>query len=160
MKTRYLFPAKYKVLGWFLLGLGLVLGVVLMVNDFDYPDISMQVFPIIGEKASVFTQNERLTWSENNIADELASICIIIGGLLVAFSRAKEEDEYHSKIRVESLIWAVYVNYGILLLSILFVYDMPFFSVLIYNMFTILLFFIVRFHYMLYKMKKQLSDEE
>ncbi len=160
MKTRYLFSYKYKTMGWVLLLLGLILGIVLVLNEFETPDWAMNVFPLIGEKAGVFTDNESLTWSENNISDELASILIIIGGILVAFSKSKDEDEYISKIRTESLIWATYVNYAILLLTVLFVFDMAFFSVMIYNMFTLLLFFIIRFHYILYKSKKILQHEE
>lgn len=160
MKTRYLFSHKYKAIGWLLLSFGLILGAILVTNEFETPDWSMNVFPLIGEDSWVFASNESLTWSENNISDELASILIIIGGILVAFSKSKDEDEYISKIRTESLIWATYVNYAILLITVLFVFDMPFFNVLIYNMFTILLFFIIRFHYILYRSKNTLQDEE
>lgn len=157
MKSRFLFSHKYKPLGWFLFIVGLLFGVVLMINDFDYFDLEVKVFPLIGE-SGVFSVNRSLEWSTNNIADELVAIFIIIGGILVSFSKTKDEDEYISKIRMESLIWATYVNYGILILAILFVFDLSFFSVLIYNMFTVLLFFIVRFHYVLYKSKKIIED--
>ena len=160
MKTDYLFPFKFKIIGWILLLSGLFLGTLLIANDFEFPDWSMQVFPLIGEKSGMFTVNESLTWSENNISDELSAILIIVGGILVGFSKSKDEDEYISKIRTESLIWATYVNYGILLLTIIFVFDMAFFNVMIYNMFTLLLFFIIRFRYILFKSKKQLSHEE
>jgi len=160
MKTRYLFPHRYKPFGWILFGIGMVLGVILSLNDFDYPNWSANVFPLIGEKEGVFTSNVSRSWSNNNIADEIASLMIIIGGILVAFCKLKDEDEYSVTIRMESLIWATYVNYIVLILSIVFVYDMPFFNVLIYNMFTILLFFIIRFHYLIFKTKKLLQYEE
>lgn len=160
MKTRYLFSHKFKKFGWILFGIGFILGVILLLNEFDFPDWEMSVFPLIGEETGVFTQNSPMVWSFNNISDELASILLIVGGILVGFSKAKEEDEYISKIRMESLIWATYVNYIVLLLTVLFVFDMAFFNVLIYNMFTILIFFIVRFHYVLYKTKKSLGYEE
>lgn len=160
MKTRYLFPHSYKLFGWIILLIGMILGVILSLNDFDYPNWSTNVFPLIGEKEGFFTSNVSRTWSENNIADEVASLMIIIGGILVAFCKLKDEDEYSATIRTESLIWATYVNYIILILSIVFVFDMPFFNVLIYNMFTILLFFILRFHYLIFKTKKMIHNEE
>jgi len=160
MKTQYLFSHKYKKFGWILFLIGFVLGIVLLTNQFEYPNWEINVFPLIGDKPGILTKNASLIWSKNNIADELASILLIVGGLLVVFSKAKDEDEYISKIRTESLIWATYVNYGILILAVIFVYDMSFFNVLIYNMFTILFFFIIRFHYVLYKTKKSLSYEE
>ncbi|MDT0553594.1 hypothetical protein [Urechidicola vernalis] len=160
MKTRFLFPTRFKLFGWILLLVGLGLGALLMMNDLDYFNWKVNVFPLIGEESGFLTSNESLTWSENNVSDEVASILIIIGGVLVGFSKTKEEDEFIYKIRMESLIWATYVNYAVLLLAVLLVFDMPFFSVLIYNMFTVLFIFIVRFHFMLYKSKKQLSYEE
>jgi hypothetical protein len=159
MKSRFLIAHKYKPLGWFLFTLGFILGIVLMINEYDYPNWEVSVFPLIGE-TGFLSSNPAFEWNVNNISDEIASLLIIIGGILVAFSKTKDEDEYISKIRMESLIWATYVNYAILILAILFVFDMSFFSVLIYNMFTILLFFMVRFHYLLYKSKKVIEDEE
>lgn len=159
MKSRFLFGHKYKLLGWFLFVIGLVLGVILMISEYDYPNWEVSVFPLIGEKV-FFSSNPAFEWNDNNISDEIASLLIIIGGILVSFSKTKDEDEYISKIRMESLIWATYVNYFILILAVLFVFDMSFFSVLIYNMFTVLFFFMIRFHYLLYKSKKVIVDEE
>jgi len=159
MKSRFLIAHKYKPLGWFLFGGGLILGIILMIYEYDFPNWEVRVFPLIGE-TSPFSSNPAFEWNLNNISDEIASLLLIIGGILVAFSKTRDEDEYISKIRMESLIWATYVNYFILILAILFVFDMSFFSVLIYNMFTTLLFFMVRFHYLLYKSKKVFEDEE
>lgn len=160
MKTRFLFPSKYKKLGWLLFGSGLILGIILLVNEFEVPNIKTSVFPLLGEDGGLFTVNESLKWSTNNIADELASVLLIIGGLLVGFSATKQEDEYINKIRTESLLWSVYVNYAFLLFAVIFVFDSPFLKVIIYNMFTILIIFIVRFHYMLYKTSKLMAHEE
>lgn len=157
MKSRFLLHHKYKPLGWFLFLIGLIFGIFLLINDYEYPNWELNVFPLIGEK-DIFS-NPPFEWNKNNISDEIASILLIIGGILVSFSKTKDEDEYISKIRMESLIWATYVNYGILILAIIFVFDLSFFTVLIFNMFTVLLFFIVRFHYMLYKSKRVIEDE-
>ena len=157
MKTRFLFSHKFKIIGWILLCLGLILGIFLLSTDFNYPSIEFKVFPFFGEK-DIFS-NTPFKWSLNNISDEVASILIIIGGILVSFSKTKDEDEYISKIRMESLIWATYVNYGILILAEILVFGISFFDIMIVNMFTILLFFIVRFHYVLYKLKKVVVNE-
>jgi hypothetical protein len=158
MNSRFLLSHKYKPLGWFLFLIGLIFGIFLLINDFDYFNWEVSVFPLIGE-SGIFSENPSLEWSTNNVADEIVSVVLIIGGILVSFSKTKDEDEYISKIRMESLIWATYVNYGILILAIIFVFDMSFFTVLIVNMFTVLLFFIVRFHYMLYKSKRVIENE-
>ncbi len=157
MKSRFLFPHKYKLLGWFLFTGGFVLGVILLFNEYEYPKWEIDVFPLLGEK-DIFSLSP-LKWEKNNVSDEIASILLIIGGILVSFSKTKDEDEYISKIRMESLIWATYVNYIILIFAVLFVFDFTFFNVMVCNMFTILLFFMIRFHYVLYKSKKVIEDE-
>ena len=92
--------------------------------------------------------------------NEIVGIFIIVSSILVAFSEEVNEDEYISKIRLESLVWAVYINYGILLVAFLFIYDFSFFWVMMLNMFTILLFFIIRFHLQISKQKNMLNNEE
>ena len=158
MKSRFLFPHHYKPIGWVIFVIGFILGIILMLNDYNYPEWEVSVFPLISEND--FFSKPAFEWSTNNIADEIASVFIIVGGILVCFSKTKDEDEYISKIRMESLIWATYVNYIILIISIFFVFDISFFNVLIFNMFTILLFFMVRFHYELFKLKNVKEDEE
>ena len=159
MKSRYLFSHKLKPTGWILFSIGIVLGVILLINDFDYFDWEVKVFSLIGSDDS-FSTAKSFSWTLNNLSDEIVAILIIVGGILVSFSKTKEEDEYIAKIRMESLIWATYVNYLVLLLTIILVFDMAFFNVMIFNMFTILIFFILRFHYVLYKTKKTIKYEE
>ena len=94
---------------------------------------------------------------ENSVLDELIALTIIVGGLLVGFSKEKIEDEFIYKLRKDSLVWAIIFNYSVLVFTILFVYDFAFFDVLVFNMFTPLIFFVVRFHFLKYKSD---SDEE
>ena len=88
---------------------------------------------------------------ENSILDELISLAIIIGGLIVGFSKEKIEDEFIYKLRKDSLVWALLFNYMVLVFAILFIYDFTFFDVLVFNMFTPLIFFIVRFNFLKHK---------
>jgi hypothetical protein len=100
-------------------------------------------------------QNKLAGTVNNNILNEIVGVLIILSSIFVAFSKEKEEDEYISKIRLESLVWAVYVNYGILLISLLFIYDFSFLYVMIFNMFTVIIFFIIRFYWQLNKLKNE-----
>ncbi len=159
MKTHFLFPNQFKNIGWLLFVLS-VLG-TLFISVFnkstdDYLNIT--VFSIyqdsIGEIPGFFK------FIKNSIVDEILTVGIIVGGILVGFSKTKNEDEYISKIRYESLVWATYLNYGIVIFFTLFIYGLTYLNVLFYNMFTLLLFFIIRFHYMIYKLNKSINDDE
>jgi uncharacterized membrane protein len=97
---------------------------------------------------------------ETNITSTLVGALFIVGAMFVGFAKEKSEDEFIAKLRLSSLLWAVWVNYILLFLSFVFVYGMSFLSVMLYNMFTVLIIFIIRFNYILYKTSKMASDEE
>lgn len=153
MKQKYLFPNSWKKFGWILFIPSAIIGFYFVVLEFEVSLIEIPVFAIVQDE--LFSNTEKyFVWIRNDIADELLSICLIVGGLLVAFSKEKEEDEFIGSVRLESLVWATYFNYGVLLLTIIFVYGFPFLTVLLLNMVTTLVIFILRFHWVLYKSSK------
>ena len=131
MKTNYLLPNKYKKIGWVLLLTGIIIGVFLQIFDSTEDIFNLDLINNFGFE----------------FLDEIISILIIIGGLLVGFSKEKIEDEFIHKLRHESLVWAILLNYIILFLTVIFIYEGNFFTVLVYNMSTPLIFFIVRFNF-------------
>lgn len=150
MKANYLFPNRFKKIGWIILIPSAVMGLATLIYEYDPNFLNFNVpaiflYELIGEK-------QLIGMVSNNILNEILGVLIIVSSLMVAFSKEKLEDEYISTIRLESLVWAVYVNYGILLFSFLFIFDISFLWVMIFNMFTVLLFFIVRFNWQISKL--------
>ena len=137
----------------------IVEGILIFTNKELRDLFDIKVFAIV-EDTGLSSKKNYASILTNNILDEIASILIIIGAILIAFSKEKLEDEFISKIRLESLAWAVYINYTILILAIVFSYGFSFFWALIFNMFTLLIFFLVRFNWILYTSKNQITDEE
>jgi hypothetical protein len=80
--------------------------------------------------------------------------------LIWGYSRQRNEDEFISTLRLESMQIAVYVNYAILLLSNFFFYFTDFLLVMFLNLGTIALFFIMRFNYILWKYNKENAKGE
>ena len=156
MKANYLLPNKYKLFGWILFIIGLIGGIIISASNFEFGGPSLKVLSIYNES---FLSSDRnfFTIVENEIIDEIIAILIIVGGLIVGFSKEKIEDEFIYKLRKDSLVWAIIVNYMVLLFTILFIYDLAFFDVLVYNMFTPLLFFIIRFNFL--KLKSNSNEE-
>jgi len=151
METKYLLPNKFKNLGWFTLIISIVIWIysALIIKD-DISFLRANVFAVIG---SEFMRGgtKYFNFINSNITYTLIGVLFIIGGLLVAFSKEKIEDEFIAKLRLQSFQWSFLINYVLLFLLFLFVYGMEFLSVLIYNMFTMLILFIIRFHYLLFK---------
>lgn len=158
MKPKLLFPNQFKRIGWFILVPSTILGILILFFDFELEFLNSKVFYIYSE--SFLSPGNTFGFDSNNITNEIVGILFIIGSIFVAFSRESHEDEFISKTRLESLVWATYANYAILIFCFLFFYDFGFFYVMIFNMFTILIFFITRFYYILYKSNKSLSYEK
>lgn len=158
MKTNYLFPNRFKKIGWFLFVPGVILGLLFLIFEPDIKLLNIKVLSIA--ENAIFGDANFFTITKNNVLDEIASILLIVGAIFIAFSKEKIEDEFIAKIRLESLVWATYINYAILIFTIIFIYDFTFLWVLVFNMFTLLFFFLVRFNWALYKSKNQISNEE
>jgi len=158
MKTKLLLPYQFKILGWALLIPGTILGLLYMFFDVSFKCFDLKVFAVYSDR--IILRDITLGLVNDNITNEIAGIIFIVGALLVAFSKEKHEDEFIEKTRLESLVWATYVNYAILILCFVFFYDMAFLYVMIFNMFTILIFFLVRFYYILHITNKSLGNEK
>ncbi|MCD2260181.1 hypothetical protein [Psychroserpens luteolus] len=148
MKSNYLISNKWKIPGWILLCTGLIVGVFLIASEFESDILKIKVLSIYNDDAMFSDNSGFFKVVENSILDEIIAIAIIIGGLLVGFSKEKVEDEFIYKLRKDSLVWAIIFNYIVLMFSIVFIYGFTFFDVLVYNMFTPLLFFIIRFNFL------------
>ncbi len=149
----FLLPHKYKQIGWVFLIPSFIIGLVWLVTEFELDFLTLNV-------PGLFMENEYFGFIKNNIFNEIIGITFILSAICVAFSKEKYEDEYIAQIRLESLVWATYVNYGILIVSFLLVYDLSFLWVMILNMFTILIFFILRFNWKISTLKRNLEDEK
>ena len=157
MSGNYLFPHFYRRYGLGVLILMLAGGIVL--TAFDYELDWMMTVPAIYSDEFMGSENW-FSLVRTDFSDEIISLGLIIGAILVAFSKERIEDEFISSIRLRALVWATYVNYGILALSTMFIYGSGFFHIMIYNMFTLLLIFIVKYRWSIYKWKKTNRDEE
>ncbi len=158
MKTKFLFPYRFKRIGWIVLIPSAVLGIMYLFFDFELNFLDTKVFAIFSDE---FMGSDIIFGTvQNNITDEISGVLFIIGAILVAFSKEKQEDEFISKTRLESLVWATYINYIILIFCFLFFFSTSFLYVMIINMFTVLIFFIIRFNYILYIAKKSLGYEK
>lgn len=159
MKTRFLIPNQFKTLGWILFVPSILITILISILEINADEyLKVNVLAVYADEFLGKTKYFYIL--KNSIVDELLTLCIIVGGIIIGFSKLKVEDEMISKIRYESLVWATYLNYGLILLLTAFIYGFSYLNVLYFNTFTLLLFFIIRFHYMIYKLNKTKQDDE
>lgn len=133
MKHTLLLPNIYKKIGWWVFIPATIMGILLISFD-SVIEINATVFAIYAD--DFFGSPRYFSFIKTDIAYTLIGALVIIGGMLVGFSREKNEDEYIASLRLNSLLWAVLVNYVLLLIMFLFVYGLGFLSIMMYNIFT------------------------
>jgi len=149
MENSLLIPGKYKVIGWIIFILFACLGLATLYWDYKIPGL---VLPI--------KERGGLSFADYNLTNELALAGLIIGLMIIVFAREKIEDEYISLIRLKCLQWSVLISFGILFILNFMIYGTSFYTVLIYNMFTVPLIFIAKFNYSLYRLRREREEDE
>lgn len=145
MLSKYLFPIWCGLVGYLLAIPGFILGYLNVIKHYEIPGFGFR----LREKGDLIEK------AFENFTNELAIFLVVIGLLLIAFSKSEKEDELNSKIRLNSLYWGVisYYMVYILFFSIsAFLTEISFLNqhYLELNIFTPLLIFIARFNYLKY----------
>ena len=131
-----LLPHPLKKIGWILLLPGLIPGIL---KGYLLRDIRWLSYVTNAVYENVFV----------DMMNTVLICGMLIGALLVVFSREKQEDAFIQNLRLSSFGRAVLVNYLILPVCVLLFYGRGFLNVFAVNMFTTLLMYIVRFNYLL-----------
>ena len=130
MRQPLLLPHRFKIIG-----------LIILIPSFIY----WLIWTIQNYDLDVLNRNRE------SYIEELIFTGLALGLLMIAFAREKTEDEYIMTLRLQSLQWAVLANSALLLMANWIFYGDHFLSVMIYNMLTVLIIFVIRFHYVLYR---------
>lgn len=152
MQQKMLLPNQFKKMGWVMLGIAVILWLYLLLSDHE-ASFNAPVFAFITDE--IMGKTEYFKIIQVDILPSLVGTLFIVGGLLVSFSKEPQEDEYIASVRLASMQWAVLVSYGLLLFAFMFIFGLAFLTVMQYNMFTVLILFIARFHFVLFLNSKK-----
>ncbi len=156
MKTnRYLLPTSFKAIGWLI---SIPSAVMLFIYLFSNPwDASPpQPFMFFNEAWVKVLE----IFGGSQIVAAVCMVLLIVGLLFIAFSKEKIEDEYIVKLRGDSLIWATIANSILLIVASVLIYDGWFLYVSFFNLYTLLVLFIIKFRFALNRFEKTESHEE
>jgi hypothetical protein len=139
MKSRFLFPYWCRYLGW---ALFLVhIPIVMFRQQLGFYSHS---------------PGESLLNSEH-LFFMATTLLMAIGLFLAAFAKERIEDEQISQLRLDSLQWAIYVNYLLMIVSLILSNDTQ--HILFLNLLVPLVFFIVRFQWKIFQNNRLLKRD-
>jgi hypothetical protein len=136
-----LLPFPFKLAGIFLALCGLVFAVLYVWFDFRF---TIPVFAVF----SSFVETKVFATFRTNFADELTMLLLVTGLGLIVFSKEKNETENLTLVRIKAMANAGIANTFFILFSILFVYGSGFIAILVLNLFSFFIFYLVIFHFL------------
>lgn len=144
MKQLFLLPNGFKWAGWVLLITSLVVGVWGATLDFDYA-------------SSALLKPLQL---QGTLIVNYVVIGLWLGVIFVGCSREKVEDEMISRIRLNALLLAFYLQALFIMVATLVCNSLDYLDIMTYNLVTYPVIFVVAYRWMLWRALKMESDEE
>ena len=141
MKTRFLFPYWCRYLGYALIVAHIPVMLLRKMIGFDIPGAPF----------------DDSLLSPHHLFFMTTTLLMAVGLFLAAFSKEKIEDEQISQLRLDSLQWAIYVNYILLIVSLILSSDTE--HILFLNLLIPLVFFIIRFQWKIFQNNRLLKRD-
>jgi hypothetical protein len=141
MKSRFLFPYWTRFLGIAMILIHVVFAAFWGVHDKNY---------------NASSENDGF-FSSPHLFFMATTLMMTVGLFLVAFSKEIIEDEQISQLRLDSLLWAVYLNYLVLITSLVFFRHAEIKHILELNLWVPLIFFIIRFRWINFRLNRSLK---
>lgn len=143
MKKIPLLPCVFKPIGWAILVPAALLGLCLLLNDFNGLPAGLP-FPAV----------------RTELLNNVALIGTLLGVLFVGCSRERIEDELIGRLRLDALLTALYANTIVIIAAALACYGLDFLYVMIYNLLTLPLLFLAIYQWQLWRLRKEACDEK
>lgn len=147
MKKNYLFPHRFRIIGW-------VLAIVAVVGYLWLPEIHFKIPSLYFD--TFFDDENESGFFRMATANSLsiAMILLTIGLLFIGFSKEKVEDEFVQYLRAQSLIWATYVTATLFIATTLLIYGIAYIYVPFLVFYVFLILFIIKFRIEVHRFNK------
>lgn len=143
-------PNKFRIYGWTILLFGILLGITRFYFGIKLEFLNIKVFAVY----SKYFETNYFKVIENHVSEELTALLLLVGLFFITFTKEKIENDFVTPLRYKSLILTFYINTALVVLSFLFVYGFGFINVLVINVFSPFIIYIILFKYFLHNVTK------
>ncbi|MBQ5718298.1 MAG: hypothetical protein IIV66_03865 [Alistipes sp.] len=145
MQKEWLLPYGFKWVGWLLLAIAVPVGLWAAAIGFNYQNVELLQTLHLSDKPLI--NNHIVLW-------------LWLGTIFVACSREKIEDEMISRIRLNALLMALYIQAVCIIVATFVFNSFDFLNVMIYNLVAYPIIFVGAYRVMLWRIRKEADDEE
>jgi len=137
----YLLPKGFRFVGVIFTSVGTILGIMRFYFGVKPDLLDQKVFAVY----SVYLKTRTMKVESNQLIEEIVGLLVILGLLMIAFSREKDENPLISAVRLKAFFISFYINTAFLIFSILFTYGLAFIYMTVLNVVLPLSIYIVVF---------------
>jgi hypothetical protein len=150
MRDNYLFPQKCRAYGWVIVCIAIIATIVYSLSWRYFHWMPIVRMPVVYNGL----ESQKLFTTATCTPIYIIMAMLVIGLLLVGFSREKVEDEFVAFVRMRSMVWAAKVSAVVFILTdlLLFGISFPYGACSIFIFFLFL--FVVRFRIALHRFNK------
>ena len=148
MNKILLLPYSFKRIGWVLFIPTALLGLLMAIDGFNgFPSFLLPDSAVGSETLS-------------RISNNIVLIGLLLGALLITCSRERIEDELIARIRLNALLTALYINILATVIATLALYGFDYLNVMVVNLVSLPVLFLVIESVMLWRLGKEAAHEE
>ena len=148
MNKILLLPYPFKKIGWALFIPTSLFGLMMAFDGFNgFPSYLLPGEMIAGSAADA-------------ACNTIAIIGVLVGSLFITCSRERIEDELIARIRLNALLAALYVNIAAAVIATLALYGFDYLYVMVVNLVSLPILFLVIERMMLRRLGKEAAHEE
>ena len=157
--SKLLLPHAFKPVGivLFIISTILLIGYGFFDFQFSWNDIR-QFFGLDRLEDTVSTLGSFSV--EADLCYSVAGILAVLGGMMIGFSRCKNEDEFIEQIRYETLIITMYISGIAIVLILIFAWGLHFLVAASAFIYFSIVFFLIYFHVKVALLQRKGSYEE
>ena len=157
MKKNYLLPHNFKMIGLIMLVPFLVACIWLLCGPCEGDWFIVDVPALF--TLDIASTSEWFGMTATDPVNEISMLGLLVSLVFIALSKEKDEDEMTTVVRMQSFVWTFWCTAILMLVAILFVYDLAFMYFAFASVFVCFITYICKFNYEMIKIRRTENEK-
>ena len=157
MKQNYLLPHGFKRVGLIMLVPFLTACIWLLCGPCEGDWFLVDVPALF--TLDIASTSEWFGMTATDPVNEICMLGLLVSLVFIALSREKDEDEMTAVVRMQSFVWSFWCTAVLMLVAILFVYDLAFMYFAFAYVFICFIMYICKFNYEMTLIRRSQNEE-
>ena len=157
MKQNYLLPHGFKRVGLIMLVPFLTACIWLLCGPCEGDWFLVDVPALF--TLDIASTSEWFSMTATDPVNEICMLGLLVSLVFLALSKEKDEDEMTAAVRMQSFVWSFWCTAILMLVAILFVYDLAFMYFAFASVFVCFIMYICKFNYEMINIRRTENEK-